>query len=109
MNEFSLLGNSGQDYVFNIYKIHELLPDESGIYVFIKFHISAPVCIYIGQTHSFYERVYANLNTHHAWHCIKKNKATHIGILTVNGTEEERREVESDIITLHEYSYCNKE
>lgn len=99
MTKVSVYGKSKNEYTFYAKPVKSYMPTYSGIYVFLKKHFLKPSydILYIGETESFYKRVYIDLEQHNAWSCALRNGITHIAILTVSGTKQLRLDIETDL------------
>lgn len=100
-------GISGKKYSFNIYSLDTKFAPIGGIYIFTKRYqgidsIFNHDYIYCGKTRDFSTR----FDNHHKENCIKKNNANCICIKSV-ATEEERVEIESDILKSCNFK-CNE-
>ena len=97
MNTIIATGKSGRKYEFTVSKFNLPVSKEAGVYLFLKQTGDSYYPIYIGQTHSFYERIYFYLDQHNAFECIRRNGATHVGVCRIYGSEQQRIDVETDL------------
>ena len=88
-------GQSGATYVFYIYSPDERMPTASGVYIFAGATDQTTWrAAYIGQTQNFAARI----PNHEQLNCASRNGATHIHLLGVDGGENARLQVESDLL-----------
>lgn len=99
MTKVSIYGMRKREYTFDVKLLKSYMPNCSGVYVFLKKHPLKPSydILYIGETESFYNRVYIDLEQHKAWNCALRNGITHIAILAVSGTRQNRVDIETDL------------
>ena len=108
MSIINLYGESGTRYQFKLHNINDYFQDRPGVYIFCKqTSVDSYDIIYIGETHSFFERIYKNLEHHNAYRCISLHKATHIAILPFYGHEKQRVRIETDLRHLYSATPCN--
>jgi len=107
MSKIIATGKHGFNYEFTLYSPSSYVPDDSGVYAFLKQdEVNSYSVIYIGETNSFYDRIYTNLEQHNAWPCISRNGVTHVGICPIQGNSQKRLDVETDL--RHNYpTPCN--
>lgn len=100
-------GNSGEMYRFQCHRANDpfkpfpKFPNNSGVYIFAnlsridEYGSTVPKVLYVGESHSFEERV---VKSHEKWNAALDRKATHVCILRLeNSSESERKNVERDI------------
>lgn len=97
MDKITATGKSGRKYQFTVNKFNSRVPQEAGVYLFLKQNGDSYNPIYIGQTHSFHERIYLYLEQHNAFKCIRRNGATHVGVCRIYGSEQQRIDIETDL------------
>ncbi len=93
-NSYYWRGGSNRLYHLHIYKPNDELPEEGGIYVFVRrrlFFFLKP--LYVGKAASLRDR----LNGHERWEEGRKRGANERHILVIK-TEKKRRCVEEDLI-----------
>lgn len=100
---FTLKGQSGADYEFELYTLDTNFNAVGGIYAFVRLIENNAKCsrIYCGKT----EDLSTRFQNHHKQDEIEGHKANAIGILRVN-TEEERTKIEIDILENNDFP-CN--
>ena len=109
MDTIRISGKNGKIYTFNLFPKDTHFKDLPGVYVFLRkdangeWHV-----IYIGETDSFKDRIDQNIENHHQWKCIEKNRYTHIAVLTVNGIRQKRLGIETDLRGSNP-SLCNEQ
>jgi hypothetical protein len=70
----------------------------SGVYIFCKPAANNRwTAIYVGETEDFNDRLNTNLKNHHRWDCIKREGATNVCIIPVQGGKTTRVAVETDL------------
>ena len=67
-------GNSATRYPYEVYTLDTVWNDVGGNYIFTRQTPTGWVCIYIGQTQSFKDRI----PNHEVWPCARRQGATHI-------------------------------
>ena len=87
-------GLSGNPYVFTVYDLNTNWYDVGGVYIFAKIENRKWVPIYIGETHSFKERL---VRSHEKWDCALRRGMTHIHALRIDDSRR-RKAVERDLI-----------
>jgi hypothetical protein len=103
-----LKAKSGNSYVFEVYSMETEFEKTGGVYCVSKRTLSIADnrfvhdIFYIGQTDDFSNR----FKDHHKKECFKRNEANCISILKVT-TEEERAEIEKDLIKAYNPT-CNE-
>lgn len=104
--EFS--GYSKKKYTFNLFPIGTSFKSLSGVYIFLKANTDNNFSIiYIGEAGDFEERLNVNIKSHQQYECIKRNNATHIALLAINGIRQNRLDVETDLRHQYSKSACN--
>ena len=88
-------GASGQRYTFDMHPLGSPLPRSAGLYVFAGGDGWVPT--YFGETEDFFDRLYAQLDSHHAIDCARRNGATHVGVLALTGGKTARLNAEADL------------
>lgn len=118
VDEQKIMGNSRKLYLFKCYRANDFsktfpkFPDSSGVYIFAdisridEYGNDLPKVLYVGESHSFEERV---VEEHEKWECALDHKVTHICILELkDSSKSERLRIEKDIRLEHNPE-CNKE
>ena len=89
------VGQSGRQYVYEIYPIGTKFSAVPGNYIFAKeTQPKSFKAVYIGETQDLSER----FDNHHKMRCIQRNNATHIHVHGNSQGQVARREEESDLI-----------
>lgn len=81
--------------IFDIFEVGAMPPDLPGIYIFCRPGIFVWDPLYVGETDSLCRRVYVNLDYHHSWPRARGLGATHIAVLSVPGTRDNRLAIET--------------
>ncbi len=118
VDQQSIEGSSGRSYSFKCYRANDpfkpfpKFPDSSGVYIFAdisridEYGNDLPKVLYVGESHSFEERV---VEEHEKWECALDHKVTHICVLELkDSSKSERLRIEKDIRIEHKPE-CNKE
>lgn len=88
---------SWSGHEFNVYDLGGVWNDVPGVYIFSRTNEAGRwVALYIGQTHSFKDRI----PHHEQWFSALAKGITHVHAL-VEYDEEERRRIESKLIGLY--------
>lgn len=92
-------GASGKTYSMELHEIGTAFSAVPGVYIFCTPGTMAGRWAqkYVGECESFKERLSDNLENHHRWDCIKRERATHICVMQVNGGKQARLIVETDL------------
>lgn len=105
-NKYTLKGESGKEYSFEIYSLDNDFKEVGGIYMFTKRTKSGDNYShynkYIGKTNDLSTR----FDNHHKEECIENNKANCICIMLVD-SEDDRTEIETDLL-LGNNTTCNE-
>ncbi len=102
------VGQSGQTYSSYLRKIGTTYKDLPGVYIFVKLEIEKWSPIYVGETDSLKDRLTTNRENHHRYYCVTNHGATHICTMVVEGGEQARLDIETDIRQSYQPP-CNKQ
>lgn len=91
-------------YNFFVLGLNTTWKDVPGIYIFTSLTPHGWRPIYIGQCASFRDRL---TTAHHKLECIKRNGATHVHAMVLQGAEAARLAVEEDLLARYSTS-CNE-
>lgn len=91
-------GVSGKQYTAELCRFGIGFYANPGVYIFCKPAASDRWSqIYVGECEDFNDRLNTNLANHHRWECIKRNGATNVCVIRVNGGKLARTAVETDL------------
>jgi len=99
MKTVTWLGESGKSYVMAIRQFGESFHGVPGVYLFCKAKAQndwAP--IYIGESKDLSECLNASLTNHPKFEEIKRNGASHVCAIRVDGSTGQRRSMVSDLL-----------
>lgn len=91
------LGQSGETYTFNYYELSTNFKSVPGVYIFVKVTGGSLSPIYVGEAEDLKDRLTTNLENHHKYDCAINAGATHLCVMVVNGGEQARLDIETDI------------
>ena len=104
-------GKSGESYTFKVYRDKIKFFSEQGIYIFCKesFIGGEYYPLYVGQTHSFKERLYDNITSHEYYDKAIKLGMTHIAVMETSkfslsfiSSEEEKKKDKENRLNIEE-------
>ncbi len=104
-------GVSGKTYKFNLFDVGTKFKKLPGLYIFTRFNDSVNYWepIYIGETDDFQKRLTTNLENHHRWDCINREKGhEHVCLHTFVGGDQARRNAEKDLRDNYQ-TPCNRQ
>jgi hypothetical protein len=90
---------SGTSYTMELCKFGIAFHTNPGVYIFCKpaAQPSKWDPIYVGECEDFNDRLNVNLASHHRLDCIKRNGATNVCVIRVDGGKTKRVSVETDL------------
>jgi hypothetical protein len=92
-------GISGKVYTTELCRFGIPFNRNPGVYIFCKpGTISGKWAqIYVGECEDFNNRLNENLLNHHRWDCIKREGATNVCVIRVDGGKAARTAIETDL------------
>jgi hypothetical protein len=97
MTTVTWAGQSGAQYVFELYALNQLFNPVSGIYIFCRpFGSAAYTALYVGETESLYDRLNAGSSGHDGLKRATALGATNIAVMRAND-KSYRLGVETDL------------
>lgn len=91
---------SGTNHTMNLLRFGLPFVSNPGVYIFCKPNATQAGRwdpIYVGECEDFDDRLNKNLVNHHRWECIKRQGATNVCAMTVQGGKTSRTAVETDL------------
>lgn len=91
-------GTFGRQYTFETYPIGTAFNKVGGVYIFCKPATNGKWnAVYVGETGDFNERLNTALQRHQAWSTCRLHGATHISVMIVRGTLQQRLNIETEL------------
>jgi hypothetical protein len=92
------IGASGTRYSAELYPIGTTFHRIPGIYIFCQIaSLTTWRAVYVGQTDDLDRRLREELAHHHRWQSIRAAGATHVGVIRVSGSLDDRLRIETDL------------
>lgn len=101
-------GYPGKKYTFETHPFGTEFGNYSGVYIAcVETTPGRWNALYVGETQSFFDRIYAGLEHHNGLKCARNNGATHLGVMLVYGNAA-RLAVETELRHVLD-PHCNRQ